>query len=161
MMSSLVFDLDSEVIVLEIMFVDPFSRKIGVGSKMVEGLLEKADHLGIPTYLNATSGESEFFKKFDFKPISEWTSEGDHPMFPMKRDPHKPKHVKTPGRPVEDPYILYHSEKKTPSAEPIPYYFPLKQPVDELIKGKAKYVTRKIAKKAHTTNLKHNAPWTR
>ena len=54
--------------------------------------IELADGLEIPCYLHATVDEAKWLEKLDFSSVPDWKSEGEHPVMPMRREPHEPKH---------------------------------------------------------------------
>jgi ribosomal protein S18 acetylase RimI-like enzyme len=68
--------------------VAPESQGAGLGTRLLERTLERADTYGLPTYLEATSEQNaDLYARLGFKHLGAFTVLGSPPMWPMRRPP--------------------------------------------------------------------------
>jgi GNAT superfamily N-acetyltransferase len=68
--------------------VAPEGQGAGLGTKLLERTLEKADTQGLPTYLEATSERNAaLYERLGFEHLGAFTVLGSPPMWPMRRPP--------------------------------------------------------------------------
>lgn len=73
---------------LAVLATDPLFRGRGVGSSLVEPVLERADDVGVPTYLE-TQNESNlaYYRRFGFDVVDQFSVDGCPPVWTMQREP--------------------------------------------------------------------------
>ena len=73
---------------LNLVAVDPQRQGQGVGSMLLEHVLERCDREETPTYLEATSeGGKRLYERHGFEALEPFTLPGGPPLYPMWRQP--------------------------------------------------------------------------
>jgi GNAT superfamily N-acetyltransferase len=71
--------------------VAPEAQGAGLGTRLLERTLERADADGLPTYLEATSEQNAaLYARLGFEHLGAFTVLGSPPMWPMRRPPSQP-----------------------------------------------------------------------
>ena len=73
---------------LQLLGVQPKSQGRGIGSVLLDDMLERCDREGVRAYLDATSPQNKrLYERHGFRASGEFAPEGGPPLWPMWREP--------------------------------------------------------------------------